>query len=136
MKVWRLESKDGVGPYTAENERLIKDKQTIRILKNMMRDHRSSSEHPEPGADAIGGKLCGTCIYGCPSFHGLKKWFGEYLYLLLTCGFVIRVFDANEFHIGISGKQVAFNKFKIIDEFDVDSLVRLEILNIEQAVSV
>lgn len=130
MKVWRLESKDGAGPYVMANsflDKKIDDKLLMSILLLMQQEHSfDKKNHPTPFRDNLLPCRSKEHVFGCSSLNGLKQWFGKFFYILLARGFVVRLYDTNDFHIGRSKRQISFKKLNVIEEIDLEKLLEKE----------
>ncbi len=117
MKVWRLEDACGRGPYNRVFTKADMSTEAYEILKQLRFAHMDMATHPNAIHDDLyhfinGDNYSGNKVFGFPSEALALEWFDGFLDDLYSIGFKLKEFNAYEYKIGFSGKQLVFNRAK------------------------
>lgn len=122
-KVYRVEDKTGLGPYTSD----LFVASNINYWEqptwmHMLREHQRSDRHPGPYYDWINANAnianpffnngISRYKFGCPSAETLLGWF-RLLGDLVDAGFLIVELEVKESFISKSGFQCAYDPSKV-----------------------
>ena len=99
MKVWRIENKEGDGPYS-----MMRDNENLDFL---FRHNNNLDRWPPPTDDDI-DEIRPEEVFGFASQESLYLWFGDDLERLEENGFYITCYESNYVRHGF--KQVVFVK--------------------------
>ena len=110
MLIYRVECKvSGTGPYVENNA--INDLQR-NLVDDLCFKHEGCSDHPAIHSDLF-YKVdeMDDYHYGFESLNQLYKWFGEFVFDLIYCGYqVVEYLIVNPDDIILFAKQCVFNK--------------------------
>lgn len=105
IKVYRIESKDGIGPYVSMHYREWTD-----------RCHEGPRT-PAPDLDGLPEDIPCGFYFGFESLKQLKKWFfKKEIENLAKIGFNINTYYIHKKHIMYGGKQILFERSLAIKE--------------------
>jgi len=106
--IYRITDINGEGVYqalsSAYSDSKLTDEQTV-IYEDMVESHRDD-KHPVGYFDGIYHDT--SYFYAFPSMEKLAEWFEDYILLLDSVDYVIKVFETTDYIVGVSGKQVVF----------------------------
>ncbi len=96
--VWRVENKEGDGPYSAN----------WPYLRELRKDHSDWQTWPLPVSDFPDHNYGDR--YGFPSERHAKDWFTYWLPVMLNHGFELKEIEVSGYVLSKSGKQVIFKR--------------------------
>lgn len=106
MLIYRVENRDNKGPYTCGNE----------SIRRALWSHQRCDNHPAPRNDGIPYEVLGSWRttryhFGFRALDQLCAWFATDERALLEAeGFSLALYEVDEVHVHIGGRQVAFNR--------------------------
>lgn len=107
MLIYRVEhKKHNNGPFTSQTGH----KKSCGFNAWWQLIHDNTADYPTGYYDDIENRIGDTAYYGCPSIAAVKHWFEIALDVLDELGYVLRIFETDEFELGKSRKQVVFNR--------------------------
>jgi hypothetical protein len=99
MRVYRIENKNGRGPYNGRGDL------PYTVLDGC------PAHQPDPRDDGFGSRWNKPDYYfGFASLDQLFDWFGDILEHLDRYGFSLTVWEVDESFVELGGRQLAFNK--------------------------
>lgn len=118
MKIYRVEHpKTEMGPYQSDGEKGL---DLYEKLGDMYSEHCNRINYPTRFNDCCGG-FDNQIFMACPCKETLMYWFGKYIDKLKELGFIfyeIRI-RKNYVIMGNSGKQVGFDKNKVLNKIPI-----------------
>jgi hypothetical protein len=108
MIVWRVEDRKGEGPYGD-----FRDSRRQKLQEALVLCHGYSTDHPSPLDDELGEYLSANKfkpVFGFKSKEDAIKWFAGFWQDLHKLGFRLKTFEAKDYLVGKSNKQLVFIK--------------------------
>ncbi len=119
MRVYRIECKEGIGPYFRKENRIYE----CEHYKENIQIHPAPDQHK-----ALQNSGTSRYSYGFTSIEELTAWFcvnGSFdvLLWLEEKGFVLSVFEASKYHQGIKQSIFIRNEEELVDCYSLTMLV-------------
>lgn len=133
MRVWRVEHRDGYGPYRFRPNNKKADSLSLRLGNAHGWDYdpeTGEDRHPGPHGDGLSNIIVSRdgmdYLFGCPSRETLAEWFEGFGEDLHDAGYTVTVWDVVEAHVGTSGRQVMYDgdAAVLVDLLDVREVIR------------
>lgn len=118
MKVWRIEDREGRGPYNRLFSKKEINTPLYEVVYQLRVAHMDMATHPGAIHDDLINHIAilsetykeDKILFGFPSKELAIEWLGEFLTDLESVGFELKEFETNTYKIGKSGKQLVFLK--------------------------
>ncbi len=117
MRIFRVEhSRFNHGPY---NREAVTTDDCLDLAYKLVAAHNNDESRPSIKWDIEQFYQKTYKVCGFDSLDSLYQWFNGWLDKLQACGYVIKVFETDDFDLGKSGLQLIFNRNEPIEVIEL-----------------